>query len=295
LDRADNLSRYQIALIEEHFMSNSPPEVTLPNGIKINYINKREVPTVFDSIQEYLKNGIEVHEQDIIFDIGANIGIFALWISQKCNRNITIFSFEPIPKIFKILQRNLHRFDSNNLHAFNFGLSNECKELTFSFRPNSTVISTAYPDGWYEDLQKMKDTITFQDKTLQLPWRVLGLFPKFIRSFLLDLLFNWVLQTEEVVCQVQTVSDFISEQDIKQIDLLKVDVEKGELDVLMGIEQRDWPKIKQVVVEVHDSDNRVEVIKTLLKRHGFKKITMNQESIFKDINIFNVYALRESE
>jgi hypothetical protein len=80
---------------------------------------------------------------------------------------------------------------------------------------------------------------------------------------------------------------------VQRIDLLKVDVEKSELDVLLGIEGQDWPKIKQVVVEVHDLEHRVEKITALLKEHGFRRITVEQEPIFKDSNIFNLYALRQ--
>ncbi len=71
-----------------------------------------------------------------------------------------------------------------------------------------------------------------------------------------------------------------------------MDVEKSELDVLLGIEEPDWQIIKQVVVEVHDLDSRVEKITALLKEHGFSKITVEQEPIFKGSKIFNLYALR---
>jgi len=49
-----------------------------------------------------------------------------------------------------------------------------------------------------------------------------------------------------------TVSSVIEEQQLTRVDLLKVDVERAELDVLRGIELRHWPLIRQVAVEVHD-------------------------------------------
>lgn len=91
---------------------------------------------------------------------------------------------------------------------------------------------------------------------------------------------------------MRTISDIVCNHNIQQIDLLKVDVEKSELDVLLGIEEPDWEIIKQVVIEVHDLDNRVKKITTLLKEHGLSKITIEQEPIFKGSNIFNLYALR---
>ncbi|CAN0151235.1 unnamed protein product, partial [Ectocarpus sp. 13 AM-2016] len=55
---------------------------------------------------------------------------------------------------------------------------------------------------------------------------------------------------------------------VDKIDLLKIDVEGAELDVLLGIEQQDWPKIKQVVAEVHPVGDRVTRACELLGRHG---------------------------
>jgi hypothetical protein len=37
------------------------------------------------------------------------------------------------------------------------------------------------------------------------------------------------------------------------VGLLKVDVERAELAVLRGVAPRDWPAIRQVAIEVHDS------------------------------------------
>ncbi|CAM9553811.1 unnamed protein product, partial [Ectocarpus sp. 12 AP-2014] len=41
------------------------------------------------------------------------------------------------------------------------------------------------------------------------------------------------------------------------VDLLKVDVEGDELAVLHGIDDDDWPKIRQIALEVHDIDGRL--------------------------------------
>jgi hypothetical protein len=48
------------------------------------------------------------------------------------------------------------------------------------------------------------------------------------------------------------------------------------------------------VIEIHDVDHRVEQITTLLKEQGLNEIFMEQEPIFKDSDIFNLYALRSS-
>ncbi|HEX7241857.1 MAG TPA: FkbM family methyltransferase, partial [Longimicrobiaceae bacterium] len=68
---------------------------------------------------------------------------------------------------------------------------------------------------------------------------------------------------------VRTLSSVIREEGIERIDLLKVDVEKSEYDVLRGIEDGHWPRIRQVVMEV-DTDELLERVTALLGRHGFE-------------------------
>jgi acyl carrier protein len=78
---------------------------------------------------------------------------------------------------------------------------------------------------------------------------------------------------------------------VKRIDLLKVDVEKSEMDVLAGLESEDWAGIMQVVVEVHDLDGRLAQITSLLESHGFT-LEVEQDGSLADSTLYNVYAVR---
>lgn len=91
---------------------------------------------------------------------------------------------------------------------------------------------------------------------------------------------------------MKTLSEVIREHDIRSIDLLKVDVEKSELDVLLGIADQDWSKIKQVFVEIDDWNHHGEKIISLLKNHGFNGITIEQDPVLMGSKMFNLYALR---
>jgi non-ribosomal peptide synthase protein (TIGR01720 family)/FkbM family methyltransferase len=97
-------------------------------------------------------------------------------------------------------------------------------------------------------------------------------------------------ETERYSCQLMTISDIIRENLIDQVDLLKVDVEKSELDVLNGIEDDDWKRIKQIVIEVHDSDGRLEAITLLLEEHGFDFL-VEQDKFGKNTGLYNIYAI----
>jgi FkbM family methyltransferase len=274
-------------------MSTSFAETTLPNGMNIFCLQEEEVPILYEQIQEYCKNGIELHEGDTVFDVGANIGLFTLWVYQHCKENVKIYAFEPISAIFEVLSANAQRFAPDRIEVFPCGLSYESKIVTFAYHPNATALSTAYKDDLPELRKQLKQTVLRNLKNAPPHIRILRWFPPFLRSLLLDRKLDKAFQYELVSCQLRTISEMIRELNIEQVDLLKVDAEKSELDVLLGIEDRDWLKIKQVVIEVHDLDNRVENIKNLLEKNGLSKIVVEQEPLFKGSELFNLYALRQ--
>lgn len=267
-------------------------ETRLPNGTNVFCLGKDEAQLIYEEVQAYFKNGIELHEGDIVFDVGANIGLFTLSVYQLCNNNVSVYAFEPIPAIFEVLQANAQRVDSEKLKVFSYGFSQESKIMTFAYYPNATLMSTAYPESSKEGPDQVKKAILSNLKNTPPFIRWLRWLPPFLRSLILDKKLKTAFQIEQVTCQLRTLSEIVREYDVQRIDLLKVDVEKSELDVLLGIEEQDWSKIKQVFVEVHDLDCRVEKITALLKENGLSEITVEQEPIHKGSNIFGLYALR---
>jgi hypothetical protein len=76
-------------------------------------------------------------------------------------------------------------------------------------------------------------------------------------------------RSETVTCRLVRLSDVIREEGIGQIDLLKVDVEGAEFDALEGIDAADWPRIDQVIVEVHEGKEACTRMERLLADRGF--------------------------
>lgn len=71
-------------------------------------------------------------DEDIVFDIGANIGWYSINILLK-RRGVSVYSFEPIKSSFHYLKQNLQLNHLNADHAYNFGFSNENKSVKFYF------------------------------------------------------------------------------------------------------------------------------------------------------------------
>ena len=275
-------------------MSNSVLETTIPNQKKIFYLNQEEVDYLYPQMPNYIKHGIKIEKGNTVFDVGANIGMFSLFINDLCAGEVNIYSFEPIPQIFRVLQLNVERFNSDKTKMYNCGLSNESKDaVEFEYFPKASGFSTRFPDESKAFRRSISSIML--GKPEELPASVrnqINRIPQFLRSFLLNLKLSDNLKSETVTCQLKTISQVVQEQNIQQIDLLKIDVEKSELDVLLGIDEQDWVKVKQIVIEAHDIENRIDRIKTLLSEHNFKKIIVEQEPLLEKSEYFNIYALR---
>ena len=97
---------------------------------------------------------------------------------------------------------------------------------------------------------------------------------------------------QTIKCPLCTVSDLVAKYGLEQIHYLKVDVERAELSVLQGISNDDWPKVQNIVVEVHDIDGRLEIVVSLLRRQGFSSVIAKEERLLEKSGLWNVYAHR---
>lgn len=253
---------------------------TLPNGLTIAHLNKAETDHFYNDIyihNTYTKNGIDIMDGSCIFDVGANIGMFSLYVASKY-RNLKVYAFEPVPPIFSILCTNMEEYKSN-VKLFNVGISDAEKDSEITFYTGNAGMSSVYADETQERevlkaviLNQMNKDITDEK--------------------LIDNILDERLKKEIYKCKLRTISDIIDENDIYEIDLLKIDVQKSEMDVLLGIHDKDWKKIKQIVLEVHDLNGRLGLIEKLLNEKGFS-VEIEQDELYKQTVMYNLYAVRK--
>lgn len=77
---------------------------------------------------DYLKP----QEGDVIFDLGANCGLSALYLSQKANNNAKILAVEPDKLNYEILCKNIKQWNLNNIIPLNCAVWTQKQELVFS-------------------------------------------------------------------------------------------------------------------------------------------------------------------
>ncbi len=256
------------------------------NGMTIFHLNRSETEFIYREIFEekiYLKNGITLTDNCTILDIGANIGMFSLFVSTIC-KNADIYAFEPIKPIFNVLQQNVELYALDRVKAFEVGLSDSRRKEDITFYPNVSIMSGRYADD-EEDHDSIKTAILHEQK--------LNSSGVVLTESEIDELVKERLKKEVYQCQLDTISNIITDNNIETVDLLKIDVEKSEMDILEGIDKKDWAKIKQIILEVHDHQGRLEQICNILETNGFA-VTAEKDSKLEDNDIYNVYAIHTS-
>ncbi len=261
-------------------------QTKLSDSTEIYCLRSQEALVLDSHVAGYLQHGINIAANDIIFDVGANIGVFGLRAFQS-QKNIRIFAFEPIPDIHKILQANALRFGGKQYHALNYGLSDAAGELNFTYYPNAPALSTAHNEDWQHQPDEFKNAVAGSLRTA--PMWYARWIPQFLSRFIANRL---KANSVEIRCPLRTISQVLAEYNLPRIDLLKIDCEGAELAVLLGIDKTDWPKIQKCVVEIHDIDGRLDKIKNLFQIHGFTQIVCEKEAGFEQTSMINLFAIR---
>lgn len=269
--------------------TSDPPRLktlVLPNGYEIAYQSKAEARYFYHDVFEkrvYLRNGLSLADGDCVFDVGGNIGMTTLFM-HSLGRRITSFTFEPAPRLFEILRFNAGRY-APGARLFNYGISDRAGEAEFTFYPNSPGMSTFHPR-----LDEERETLLAIMEN-QLEQGMEGMTGVMRHA---DDLLEERFRAETFRCTLRPLSQVIYEHRVERIDLLKVDVQKSEMQVLEGIEAADWPKVRQVVLEVHDVDGALDRVAGLLDRHGFQ-VAAEQDEMYVGSRLHNLYAHRSRE
>jgi FkbM family methyltransferase len=257
---------------------------TLPNGLQVGYQSKAELQQFYDDIFEkrvYTRNGITLRAGDWVFDVGANIGLFTVFIAHHYP-GARVFAFEPAPPVFEILQANAAGYPEARL--FNCGLSSRRGEALLTFYPHSSGMSSFHAD---EQEEKAALRVLIHNELAQGKQGLTELM------HYEDELIEERFRSDLLTCPLRTLSEVIREHSVPRIDLLKVDVEKSEMEVLDGLEDADWDKVEQAVIEVHDLADRLQRMKARFRDRGFV-IELEQDELYRGSDRWNLYARRES-
>jgi FkbM family methyltransferase len=221
--------------------------------------------------QTYLRHGITAGRGDVVLDVGANVGVAAAFFAVVCGVRC-VHSFEPVAPVFEILRQNVGSLPACVIHEQ--GLASAAGRVPITYYPGAAAMSGLYADP-------------ARDRAL-------------VRAVLInrglsdreaDDQLEGRYEPQTLSCELRTLSSVLREYEIMSVNLLKIDVERAELDVLNGIEEPDWPRIDQIVMEIHDEDGRGQRAATALSRRGFQ-VTCDQETVMRGTSVQMLYATR---
>lgn len=183
---------------------------------------------IFREDNHFLLPEFSSRGEKVIIDIGANEGFYALKIKVH-NPDCRLICVEPNPYLFEVLQRNLDSNRIQNVTTVNKALAAEKGTARFE------IIKQIGPIGG-RDL-----------KLVNRPW----LKEEFIQM---------------INVETETIDELFLRFEIKEVGILKVDVEGMELDVLAGA-SNGLGGIHKIVIERHNRDLRDGVVNFLHSRN----------------------------
>lgn len=255
---------------------------TLPNGLAIHDINPYETAFVYNEVfvhETYLQNNVTLRPDACVFDIGANIGLFSLYIKTKYP-TARVYAFEPAPIAFDCLQRNLRDYIPG-FKAQQVAVTDQDGEAIFGYYPGYSVIS-----GLETNVVVDSDIlVSGMTQYLMTCENVESIDTSAIEALVAER-----MQTvERIPCQTRSISSLLREYQENYIDLLKVDAERSETLIVHGIAAEDWERIHQIVMEVHDRKT-LDLILPILYLHGFSVVTSADLLIS---GVFTLYATNQ--
>ena len=185
-----------------------------------------------------------VKKGDTTIDIGANIGLFSVFLSKEVGSKGKMYAFEPVQETYWRMRENLTLNRCTNAFAYQQAVSNK----------NGKATMNIFPEGYGA-------------------WNTFGkpTFGKIVP-----------VATESV--KITTLDSFVRDNKIGKVDFLKIDVEGYEHDVLEGAKELlSRGKVKYLSFEISDiplkgAGKTGAQIFDKLREYGYTAYEFNPES-----------------
>ncbi|MBN1120195.1 MAG: FkbM family methyltransferase [Anaerolineae bacterium] len=189
-----------------------------PFWFRLELLTNRHEAESIQLVDRLLKPGM------IMLDVGAHVGYYARRAARLVGEEGQVFAFEPHPRTFGVLSRNVSRY--SNVTPIQVALSDEegTAEL-YDYLMMSASGSLHYDESLLE-LQKAHLT------DFDIAPRISEGFP-----------------TQKYTVQTITVDHYLAEQGIQSVDLVKMDIEGAEIGALRGMKATiaGSPQIKLIM------------------------------------------------
>lgn len=176
------------------------------------------------------KNGMEyVKEDSIVIDVGANLGIFSVFVSQFCP-NGRVYAFEPVGSLIEILEGFRRVSGADKLEIVERALGDTVTSQEIIVYEDSAGVSTLSEDEHASRVER-------------------GLVSGF--------------RKEQV--QITTLDVFVTERGLDRVDFIKIDTEGYELKILKGAAET-IRRFRPVIIAQNHYSVSIDQIRDLLNR-----------------------------
>lgn len=242
--------------------------IVLPNNIKI-YVNDEatlsiNVPDMYERKEYFLYEEFVPRRGWTVMDIGAYVGIFSLHASKAVGDEGLVLSFEPNPLAYYWLMNNIRLNKADNVVAFPLALGDASGKMQLYVAKENIGASSLIaehvlqnPAGKYTVVDKFYVPVTTLDRFLE-------------------------------------ENKHYMNKPIRNLDLVKMDVEGYELKVLKGAEKTlKEGLIMRLIIEVHVDQVSTETVIQHLKKYGFHIVEIKHFGKVKDIIYANLKEPKE--
>lgn len=262
---------------------------SLPDGRTIACVNSYEVDFSVHEIfaEDLAAHGLSLTADSTVLDVGANIGLFALYVRDHCPQG-RIVAFEPMPEAFAALAHNTAAMTPPG-QAVQLALGGKPGWADFDYFPGVSALSTQdhalgerMAGGLRALLAGGQDT-PVQDILDKTGATEVATDTAFVEQLLRPIV---------VRAEIDTLSAQLAKLGIEAVDLLKIDTEGAEAEVLAGLGEADWPKIRQLLVEAHHGEAAARRLEEDLRGRGYRTQLARHPLCQPGAEVFHIYAAR---
>ncbi|GII64842.1 hypothetical protein Skr01_49270 [Sphaerisporangium krabiense] len=260
--------------------------IRLPNGRPVATPSPDETMFLYRQIfeeDEYARFGIRVGPGDTVVDVGANVGLFALWAHDQAP-GVHVVAVEPNPDVLPYLRANL---ELNDVRAriVPVAVTDRAGTATLTSFPGLTYLSGLGADRGTEAAGLVRS---------HLEHAAAGTVPA---TEMAELRRDTEDRLRGTTYTVQTLdlSTVLDQYGVDRVDLLKINVEGAEGGVLDGVRPGHWARVRQVCLEVEHSTVAGPPIVATLKEAGFTVHTQHDWTVGRDADVSYVYATRDAD
>lgn len=214
--------------------------------------------TIF--FEDYLK------PDDIVIDIGSNIGTVTLTASKKVGSQGKVYSIEPNPTIFEYLEGNIKLNNLKNIECFNIALGNEVGTVNFSDEKSdwgNSILSEG--EGIKVDIKKLDD-LGINDSNIVLIKIDTQGFEKFALTGA-----NRILSITECV-HFPVIEKYFENYGYSYKDIFDIFIENGFHLFLFSSDKKIWSIPKNYIPNNEDV-LAIKNIDHFIKRTNYKLLT----------------------